>query len=442
MNIAINSQTPPVRFNLTYRDILEKYGEVPIPLDLRTLSEQDYYVSVGGVSRMMISYIKNSNMKKVRWVALGPGYPPQAILDDIEVHFVDLPPHVLSNYTKFKEGLYNEAHDLQRYNIVGPEYIAYTTYNWISATKLLEFYADTDVYFINDFQQLLVGGIIGPSAPTVLWYHIPYIPEKLGTRVREFLIRSFEGFDLVIVSTKRDLEGLARSGVKVKVRQIYPFIDPDNYKTANKNEINKVSDKFGIKDDDKVILLVGRMDPIKSQDVAIKAIKTTNFKLVIAGNGSFTSKSLGHDKASVWARKLKNLVKELHIEDRVIFTGYVSDEELSALYQRSDVVTLTSRTEGFGLTVCEGWNFKKPVVVSLGAGVSELVINNVNGYTFPSDDHEKMSLALIDAVKNGEKLGSLGYETLKQCSVGTATERVKAALEEAMKDYPQKGDIH
>lgn len=308
MKIAINTQTPPIRFSFTYKELLERYGELSIPLDLSNLSDQDYQISVGGVARMMLSLIGNSDLKS-RWVALGPGYPPQVTLNGIDIHFVDLPPQLLSNYTKFKEGLYNEAHGLYKYHLVGPEYIAYASYNWLSATKLLEFYSDTDVYLVNDFQQLLIGGIIGPSAPAVLWYHIPFIPEKLSDRIREFLVRSFEGFDLVISSTKRDLEGMVRAGVKVKVKQIYPFIDPSAYSSVSRDEVDMISTKFGLKDQDKVVLLVGRMDPIKSQDIAIKAIKNTDLKLVIAGNGSFTSKSLGHDKASMWLGSLGNWLK-------------------------------------------------------------------------------------------------------------------------------------
>ncbi|MCH1770031.1 MULTISPECIES: glycosyltransferase family 4 protein [Metallosphaera] len=435
MRIAINTQTPPIRFNFTYKELLERYGEVLIPLDLSSLSDQDYQISVGGVARMMMSLVKTSGFERSRWVALGPGYPPQAVLEGIDIHFIDLPPTLLSSYTRFKEGLYNEAHGMYNYNIVGSDYIAYASYNWHSALKLLEFYSDTDVYLINDFQQLLVGGIIGPSAPAVLWYHIPFVPERLSDRVREFLVRAFEGFDLIISSTKRDLEGLVRSGAKVKARQIYPFIDPSAYSHVSKSEVESVSEKFGIKEDDKVVLLVGRMDPIKSQDIAIKAIKNTNLKLVVAGNGSFTSKSLGHDKASIWARKLRDLVVELGVQDKVIFTGYVSDHELMALYQRSDVVTLTSRSEGFGLTICEAWNYKKPVVVSEGAGVSELIINGVNGYTFSPDKPDQMSWALMEAVKNYDKLGQRGYETLPQCSVQTASGKVKEALEEAQRGY-------
>ncbi|AEE94356.1 glycosyl transferase group 1 [Acidianus hospitalis W1] len=433
MRITINTQTPPIRFRLSYKDIVEKYGELDLPLDISMLSSEDYYISVGGVARMMLGLIDKFG-GKAKWVALGPGYPPYVRMNNIDVYFVDLDPKSLAGYTRFKEGIYNESHGIARYNLNGRDYIDYATYNWLSAQKLLELYSDTDVYFINDFQQLLVGGIIGPSAPAVLWYHIPFVPEMLNEKLRNFLIRSFEGFDAVIVSTKRDLEGLVRTGAKVKVKQIYPYIDPSYYNTnVSKSDVENVERKFGINDDDKVVLVVARMDPIKSQDVAIQAIKNLDVKLVLAGDGSFTSKSLGHDKASIWSRKLRELARDLKVENKVIFTGYVSDEELMALYKRANAVALPSRIEGFGLTVCEGWLFKKPVVVSKGAGVSELVIDGGNGYTFRT--YEEMAEGISKALKEEDKLGSLGYETVKKCLIDNEFDSIKAVLEEAASEY-------
>jgi len=435
MDISINSQTPPVRFTLTYKDLIEKYGDLEIPVDLSFLSREDYHVSVGGVSKMMINLLKRSYFNKKRWVSLGPGYPPEVIMDKVELSFVNMDPKPLSLYTKFKEGIYNESHNVSKYQIEGSEYIAYVEYNWKSAQKLLEHYNDTDVFFINDFQQLVVGGIIGPSAPAVLWYHIPFVPENLSHRLREFLIRSFEGFDTVIMSTKRDIEGLVRTGAKVKAKQIYPFIDPRDYSKQGKETEERVREKFGLTHDDKVVLVVARMDPMKSQDLAIQAIsKVEGAKLVLAGNGSFTSKTLGNNKAGIWAKKLKTIAQELKVSDRVVFTGYVDDEELNALYQIADVVLLPSRLEGFGLVVVEGWLFEKPVVVSKGAGASELVIDGGNGYTFTPGNVEEMAEKIKSALKD-DKLGSLGKETAKKCYVDNVIPELTEVFQEAIDEY-------
>ncbi|BBD72814.1 glycosyl transferase [Sulfodiicoccus acidiphilus] len=437
-SIAINSQTPPIRFDVNYREILERYDARDLPLDVSKLEPSDYTLTVGGVAKMMLGMISKGRFSRVRWVSLGPGYPPSVKMGEVEVHFIDLDPSTLRHYTNFKEGLYNEAHGVRRYDMSPKDYIAYATYNWMSSQKLLEFYDDTDLYFINDFQQLLIGGIIGPSAPTVLWYHIPVAVERLSPKIRDFLLKSFEGFDEVIVSTKRDLESLVRAGARVKARQVYPFIDVDQMTTPNRAEVDEVSAKFNLKPDDKVIVVVGRMDPIKSQDVAIKAMNKVEGKLVLVGNGSFTSKSLGYNKASSWASKLKALVRELKLEDKVIFTGYVEDHQLNALYQRADVVLLPSNVEGFGLVACEGWAYEKPAVVSSGAGVSELVLEGVNGYVFRAGDHEELARKLELAFKDPDRMGKVGKETVRKCSVEAALERLKEVFSDAMAGYVKR----
>ncbi|RLE49218.1 MAG: glycosyltransferase family 1 protein [Candidatus Methanomethylicota archaeon] len=437
MKVSINSQTPPVKFNLDYSGLLEKYGVLEVPVDLNALDKTDYQLSVGGVPRMLLQLIDKSDFELVRWVALGPKYPPIVKLkDNLMVYFVSLDAATISGYVKFKEGVYNEAHGLAKYNIKPREYLSYADYNWHCAQRLLKFLDDTDVYFINDFQQLLVGGIIGPSAPAVFWYHIPFVPEMMSPRMRDFIVKSMEAYDVVIVSTKSCLEGLIRAGFRGIAKQIYPFIDPD---ALNKvGNIQEVKDKFNIRDDDSVALLVGRLDPMKRQDVAIKAIaKVEDVKLVLAGNGSFTSSKggLATDKASAWYRKLVKLVKELNIEDRVIFTGYVSEEELGALYSIADVVLLTSSIEGFGLTTCEAWVFKKPVVVSRGCGSAELVIDGTNGYTFTPNDYddlaEKVKMVLSDSEK-AVHMGEVGFETAKRCFVDSVSKELKAVFESVL----------
>lgn len=436
-SILINTQTPPIRLNLTYEEILEKYSFSTEAIDVSYLNIEDYQITVGGVSNMMFDYLDSQNLKLKRWVSLGPKYPPKMKIKDIELHFIDLDVEKISGYTKFKEGIYNESHGLGSYEVIAENYIGYAKYNWNTAEKLLEFYNDTDVYFVNDFQQLLVGAIIGPSAPVVLWYHIPFVPENMSDKMRDFIVKSIVGFDRIIVSTKRDLEGFIRCGIKAKVRQIYPYINVSRLKKPSESEINRVKDKLGIKDD-VIISVVGRMDPIKSQDLAIKAIKNIDAKLLIVGDGSFTSKKLGHDKASIWYSKLYELCKELKVENKVIFTGYLTNEELSCIYEISDVVLLPSRLEGFGLTICEAWAYKKATVASKGTGVSELIIDDLNGYSFNPNDINDLVCKIKLALKNKDRIGERGFETLRICDVKYASKQINEVLIDAIREYPSK----
>ncbi|MCL4344708.1 MAG: glycosyltransferase family 4 protein [Nitrososphaerota archaeon] len=435
ISLTVNTQTPPVKINLTFQQLVEKYGELDMPIDLGQLNPEDIQTTVGGVSRMIMQLADRLGLNPI-WVSLGPGYPPEAIYKNVKISFVDLDPENLNRFTRFKEGLYTASHGLSHYKFNPKDYIGYTIYNWNSAKILMEKFDKTDVYFINDFQQLLVGGLIGPSAPAVLWYHIPMVPENLNPENRGFVRRSLDGFDTVILSTKRDLEGVVRLGSRVKVKQIYPFIDPDSLNPPGRHVAQRVSDKLGLKGEDKKILLVGRMDPIKSQDIAISAIRGINAKLILVGNGSFTSTSLGHDKASTWAKTLKELARKEGVEDKVVFAGYLPDEELNALYETCDAVILPSRIEGFGLSVCEGWKFKKPVVVSKGAGISELILDGVNGFTFDAGNAEGLKDSINKALDAKPEMGEMGYTTLDQwCSLRANSEKIEQVMEEAYYSY-------
>jgi len=171
--------------------------------------------------------------------------------------------------------------------------------------------------------------------------------------------------------------------------------------------------------------------PMKGQDVIIKALpailrRFPKTKLLLIGNGSFTSSrrgGLGHSKGAIWQRKLEDLVQELGLEENVIFTGYLLDRELRAAYKRSDVVVLPSIQEGFGLVVIEAWLYKKPVIVSSGAGISELIVQGENGFIFEPKNSEELAEKVIDVLSHPEKgaaIGEAGFDTaMKEYAEGS-----------------------
>jgi glycosyltransferase involved in cell wall biosynthesis len=141
------------------------------------------------------------------------------------------------------------------------------------------------------------------------------------------------------------------------------------------------------------------------------------------------------------AKRLKDIARELNLEDKVVLTGYVSDEELFGIYQISDVIILPSKIEGFGLTVCEGWLYGKPAIVSSGAGVSELVIDGANGFTFKAGNHEDLAEKLKIVLKDNGKYESFCKETVKKCSIDSAFQQIKDIFIEVMKEYGKEGKL-
>jgi glycosyltransferase involved in cell wall biosynthesis len=98
----------------------------------------------------------------------------------------------------------------------------------------------------------------------------------------------------------------------------------------------------------------------------------------------------------------------------------VSQKELEAAYTLSDFTLLPSLTEGFGLVVVESWLYRKPVIVSRAAGISELIKDRVNGFLVSPDDIEGMADRMTSLLYDEdlrETLGEEGYKTSKLCSM-------------------------
>ncbi|MFI5421330.1 MAG: glycosyltransferase family 1 protein, partial [Nitrososphaerales archaeon] len=263
---------------MSYPELIEKYGALSDPLDISELDQGvDYDFSPGGVTAMVYPLLKRMLSLKylsgATWVSLGVQYPPRVKAGNILVTHVEIPEKVLGEYTSFKENLWSQIHGLPGGNIFEKGYEAYATYNWVNAQVMLEHWREADVFYIQDFQLLPTGGVIGPPAPAVLRWHVPFEPHKLPFLTRRAIIKWTEAFDAIVVSTRRDLEGLIKSDYRGRAHQVYPFVDPDDWKTPPTREgMESVTQKIGLKPDEKLLLMVARMDRIKSHDVAIKAL--------------------------------------------------------------------------------------------------------------------------------------------------------------------------
>jgi glycosyltransferase involved in cell wall biosynthesis len=450
MHLCVNTQTPLIRFLETSSSLVEKYGDLPEKLDLSMLEEgSDYLYSPGGVTAMVYPLLKrllsSGDIESATWVSLSPGAPTEFVWNGIRFLSIDLDRKDAEGYVRFKERLWNAIHSLEQFKFVSSEYLSFSIYSWRTADTLLRLSEDCDIYYIHDFQQLQVGNFVSPFAPAVFRWHIPVNFDGLGNHLRKFLVRNMEAYDAVIVSTKKDLESIIRSGFSGMAYQLYPHVDASVWRQPSQEEREEFLRRAGIGEGTKYFLVVARMDPVKSQDVAIKAMKRvvekySDYHLVLIGDGSFSGSSkggLGSSKSTEWRRKLEKLSSELGISHRIHFLGYADERLLRAGYSGCTALVLPSRIEGFGLVTVEAWLMNRPAIVSDGAGSSELVIDGSNGYRFKAGDHEDLAekmLALIES-GNAEEMGKRGFDTARQCSLEAASARIKEIMQEARSLY-------
>src|SRR5579883_655860 len=410
LRICVNSQTPFIKFLTPYSELLEKYDSLGVPLKLEELYQDvDYQFSPGGVTAMIFPLLKKMRAKNIIedpiWISLGSNAPDEVLVDHVRLFHVQLPEYDMKRYANFKESIWNEIHGIGRFQIKPEEYEAFIRYNWLSTQVMLRMLREIDLYFIHDFQQLLTGSII--------------------------------------VSTRRDLEGLIHAGYRGHAYQIYPYIDRSEWGPASSADIETVKETLKLKPGERVLLIVARMDKIKGQDIAIRAfshvLKSRNdVKLLLIGNGSFSGSKeggLAHPKSSIWRSQIQSLARDLGVSDKVFFAGYRPPEFVKAAYSLADAVLVSSRSEGFGLTTIEGWLYKKPVIVSSGAGSSELVIDDVNGYTFESGNDQQLAEKILKVLSKGEaaeKMGERGLDTATICDIERNISSLQHVFEETL----------
>ncbi len=407
----------------------------------------DYQYSPGGVTALVFPLLKRMQSKFIIqdpiWVSLGSNAPEEVLVDHIRLNHIQLPEYELQRYANFKESIWNEIHGLGAFQIRPEEYEAFIQYNWFSAQVMLKMLRDTDLYFVHDFQQLLTGSLIGPSAPAILQWHIPFRLDLVSAKLKTFILKNIEGFDSIIVSTRRDLEGLIHAGYRGHAYQIYPYIDQAELVQPSRSELQSFRDEIHVNQNTKLLLIIARMDRIKGQDVAIRSLsralrRMSDLKLLLVGNGSFSGSSKGGlalPKSSIWKAHLQGLVKDLKLDDKVIFAGYKPAEFVRAAYSVAEATLVPSTSEGFGLTTIESWLYKKPVIVSTGAGSSELVIDDVNGYTFQSGSDEQLAERILRLLANTEqasKMGEKGLDSAAICDVERNISSLQRTFEETL----------
>ena len=98
----------------------------------------------------------------------------------------------------------------------------------------------------------------------------------------------------------------------------------------------------------------------------------------------------------------------------IIFTGYISNEEVPLLYSLCDVFCYPSMWEGFGLTPAEAQSSGKPVVAFNHCAIPEIVKNNETGILVNPGDHHKMADAIIQLLKDTDLRYSMGKEGRKR----------------------------
>jgi phosphatidyl-myo-inositol dimannoside synthase len=113
-------------------------------------------------------------------------------------------------------------------------------------------------------------------------------------------------------------------------------------------------------------------------------------------------------------KEYQQLTRDLKVEDRVNFTGYVPREEIGRCYQAADVFVLPSDNEGMSLAALEAMAAGLPLLLTRTGGTTDLVEDGVNGYVFDWADVDSLALHIQSIAENRALLKKMGDASRKR----------------------------
>lgn len=265
--------------------------------------------------------------------------------------------------------------------------------------------------------------------PKILTLHTQYeqyahyvspIPERLTQEAIKMIIHNLSYKIDCITTPSESMRELIRSyGVKNRIEIIPNAIHLISFKEDDVFKRTEIKKKYNLKEDDKIILFVGRVASEKSIDKIVKALAIikkrdiSKVKLLIIGDGPAMD-------------ELKQLARTLKIEKDVIFAGTVSYEEIRHYYKMAYVFTIASTTETFGIVTIEALASGVPVLAVKAPGAVDILTDGVDGLLV-DNDVEKFANALEKIIREPElreKLSRGALKTSEKYSIDTISERM------------------
>jgi D-inositol-3-phosphate glycosyltransferase len=193
-----------------------------------------------------------------------------------------------------------------------------------------------------------------------------------------------------------------------KIVIIPPGVDISHFYPIPNDEAKEF---VGVSPCDRLLLYVGRIEPLKGIDILIHAIalmRQKGIKICLSVIGGSTS--LDPDFENNEMARLQLLREQVGLLDLVAFLGKREQESLPYYYSAADAVVVPSHYESFGMVALEAMACGTPVVASQVGGLAFLVRDGVTGFTVPVDDPEELAAYLIKLVDDEDLRKTMGLK--------------------------------
>ena len=225
-----------------------------------------------------------------------------------------------------------------------------------------------------------------------------------------------EEADQIIAATQAEREQLVNfyHAEEKNINILPPGVDTSRFYPISTEEAKEF---IGIHPEDRMILFVGRIEPLKGIETLLRAISLVrdsevmidcpHHLIIIGGDPNITNNVLGSEMT-----RIQNLSKDMGLDDMVIFLGRRDQDSLPYYYSAADIVVVPSHYESFGMVALEAMACGTPVIASQVGGLAYLVQDGVTGFFVKDGDPQDLSKRLKQLICQDE----LRYDFGKQAS--------------------------
>jgi glycosyltransferase involved in cell wall biosynthesis/peptidoglycan/xylan/chitin deacetylase (PgdA/CDA1 family) len=236
-----------------------------------------------------------------------------------------------------------------------------------------------------------------------LWREIPWVAFHHGYTTTDLKMRAYNQLDRwslrkahrVVTMNKNFADQLVRAGAPAQsMRILHNAVDIESLSQVSKEETTRLKLKFGIAENEQVVIAIGRMSLEKGHSDLIKAFAKLlqtqpeqKTKLVLVGEGPERE-------------RLEQEVASVSPKDSIVFAGQVND--VKPFYAIADLLVLPSHSEGSPNVLLEAMAAKVPAVATAVGGVPEIATHNENALLVKARDAAAMAQAMKQLLNDRE----------------------------------------